>query len=606
MSAIQAGEKNRARDLLTRLIKTNPNNAQYWMWMSAVVETNRELVFCLNETLKRDPQNVTARRGLIIQGDLPLDPSLAVPVELQRRNWETQHFANQDLPGQLPGMSKTRLALTIGGLLILVAVIVVVVWGYNRQEVPAFIRWIQKYTPQPTSAVTVEVPTATEVITSTPQPTGPAAFTLITATPTALYVATPHPRTESYRSALAAYQRGDLSGMANYLQQAIKEDSQPDLYYLLGDAYRLLEKPTDALQAYNEAIKMDPRFAPPYLGLARLLQTTSPSLKAAIRTNLEKAVALDPNFLEAYLDLAAYWIDQDDPQLAMSVLEDAFRVNPVSPAVAILQARASLALDLPEQALEFARRASELDPGSLEGYRVLAEIYRANDDLVGSIAPLKIYTRYTTDDAQTLAWLGQAYAAQGNDADALRTINQAVALDSNSLDVRLIRAFVYIDLQEADKARDDLNTANGIKANVFQVYFGLGRVAQLDGDDSEAWRSFTSALRLAKTDAEYVQTYYWRALALEEMNQISTAIADWTEVDALQGVSLTASQRLTAKQHLLNLIASSTPPTRTPLSTQTLPATLTPTATATATATVTATVTRTNTPSPSPGATAAP
>ena len=119
MSAIQAGEKNRARDLLTRLIKTDPSNAQYWMWMSAVVETSRELTFCLKETLKRDPQNATARRGLIIQGILPPDPSLAVPADLQRRNWETQYFSNQTIPGQLPPPSKLRLALTIGGVLIL-------------------------------------------------------------------------------------------------------------------------------------------------------------------------------------------------------------------------------------------------------------------------------------------------------------------------------------------------------------------------------------------------------------------------------------------------------------------------------------------------------
>ena len=609
MSAIQAGEKHRARDLLTRLIKTNPNNAQYWMWMSAVVESNRELVFCLNETLKRDPQNVTARRGLIIQGELPPDPNLAIPANLQRRNWETQYFAHQEIPGQLPGLSKTRLALTIGGVLILVVVIVVVVWGYNRQEVPAFIRWIQKYTPQPTSNVTEEIPTATQVDTTTPQPTGPAAFVLITATPTALYVSTPHPRTESYRSALAAFQRADWNGMANYLQQAIKEDSQPDLYYLLGEAYRMLEKPADALQAYNEAIKMDPRFAPPYLGLAQLLQTTSPSQMTAIRTNLEKAIALDPNFLEAYLDLAALLIDQEDPQSAMTVLDEAAQVNPVSPAVKILQARASLALDLPEQALVFARQANQLDPGSLESYLTLAEIYRANDNLSASIAPLEIYTRYQTQDALALAWLGQAYAAQGDNKDALSTVNQAVALDSNSLDIRLIRAFIYIDLKEPSKARDDLNTANKIKANVFQVYFGLGRVALLDGDEFEAWRSLTLALRLAKTDQEYVQTYYWRALALEGMNQVSAAIADWTEVDILKGVSLTAVQRQTASQHLQNLAASATPPTPTSLNTQTQTPTPTPTATKTATATATstltptATATRTSTVTPTPSPT---
>ena len=102
LAAIQNGEKSRARDLLTRLIKTNPNNSAYWLWMSAVVESSRELTFCLKETLKRDPQNVTARRGLILQGELPPDPSLAIPAQLQRRNWETQYSRARSCQGSSP------------------------------------------------------------------------------------------------------------------------------------------------------------------------------------------------------------------------------------------------------------------------------------------------------------------------------------------------------------------------------------------------------------------------------------------------------------------------------------------------------------------------
>ena len=38
LSALDKNEPERARDLLTRLIKANPNNPQYWLYMSAVVE----------------------------------------------------------------------------------------------------------------------------------------------------------------------------------------------------------------------------------------------------------------------------------------------------------------------------------------------------------------------------------------------------------------------------------------------------------------------------------------------------------------------------------------------------------------------------------------
>jgi hypothetical protein len=54
--AIDRGERARARDLLTRLIKESPERADYWLWMSAVVESVQERIYCLKEVLKLDPR----------------------------------------------------------------------------------------------------------------------------------------------------------------------------------------------------------------------------------------------------------------------------------------------------------------------------------------------------------------------------------------------------------------------------------------------------------------------------------------------------------------------------------------------------------------------
>jgi hypothetical protein len=39
IEALRQDDKARARDILTRLIKANQNNATYWIWMSAAVDT---------------------------------------------------------------------------------------------------------------------------------------------------------------------------------------------------------------------------------------------------------------------------------------------------------------------------------------------------------------------------------------------------------------------------------------------------------------------------------------------------------------------------------------------------------------------------------------
>ena len=58
-----------ARDLFTRLLKLNRQNAEYWIGMSAAVETPKERGVCLREALKFDSQNFLAIRGLRLIGE---------------------------------------------------------------------------------------------------------------------------------------------------------------------------------------------------------------------------------------------------------------------------------------------------------------------------------------------------------------------------------------------------------------------------------------------------------------------------------------------------------------------------------------------------------
>src|SRR5690606_32805384 len=89
LSAVRAGERARARDLFTRLLKLRQDNPEYWIWMSAVVETAKERAFCLKEALRIDPDNAAAHRGLMLLGLVPPDPARALPAKLQRRDWQS-------------------------------------------------------------------------------------------------------------------------------------------------------------------------------------------------------------------------------------------------------------------------------------------------------------------------------------------------------------------------------------------------------------------------------------------------------------------------------------------------------------------------------------
>ena len=88
IQAIKSGQRSRARDLLTRLLRIDQNNIEYWLYMSAVMDTQKERIICLENVLKYDPENETAVRGLVLMGSMPPDENL-VPVTPQKeREWD--------------------------------------------------------------------------------------------------------------------------------------------------------------------------------------------------------------------------------------------------------------------------------------------------------------------------------------------------------------------------------------------------------------------------------------------------------------------------------------------------------------------------------------
>jgi tetratricopeptide (TPR) repeat protein len=75
-----------------------------------------------------------------------------------------------------------------------------------------------------------------------------------------------------------------------------------------------------ALETYNKGIKVDAKFAPSYLGKGRALLEQTPSKPEDALTNLEKAVELDPNLNETYLELASTSLELNDPAGALTWL----------------------------------------------------------------------------------------------------------------------------------------------------------------------------------------------------------------------------------------------------------------------------------------------
>src|SRR6266542_3922995 len=132
VEALREGNKARARELLTGLLKTDQNNATYWVWMSSTVDTTKERIYCLQTAFKLDPENAAAKRGLILLGALPPDETVQPFPLNQPRAWEEKLLLAHEKP-KLKGWAAVKASpvLRLGGFVALGAVLIgAVVFGF--------------------------------------------------------------------------------------------------------------------------------------------------------------------------------------------------------------------------------------------------------------------------------------------------------------------------------------------------------------------------------------------------------------------------------------------------------------------------------------------
>jgi hypothetical protein len=80
IAAVKAGNAHLAKKMLEAALAENPNDAQAWLWMSAVVQTPDEKRECLRRVLAIDPNHAAAKRGLEQLGPEPMRPLVVEPA----------------------------------------------------------------------------------------------------------------------------------------------------------------------------------------------------------------------------------------------------------------------------------------------------------------------------------------------------------------------------------------------------------------------------------------------------------------------------------------------------------------------------------------------
>ncbi len=636
LAAARAGNRVRARSLLTKLLKTDSSVVDYWVWMSSVVESQREKIYCLESALKLDPTNRAVLRGLTLMGArVPNEAELAAAAKIPRR--QIAAIATGASVGggiRLPRLPWRVMAYAVGAVVALFAVGFIV-----RAVIPLFgprqISVAPTLPPQIAPATsTPETPTATATtipatlrVQRTAIPTElaqtPLAFFVAqTPTPTTVVGITPHPAYEAYSSGLRALERGNYEQAEGFFDQVLDLDNTlPDAHYFKGEARRLYAMSDDgaddrsallgaAIQSYDNAILKDSEYAPAFLGRGRALLE-----RAIIRegpdgidgqhlpTDYARAIEIDPTFVQAYVAQAEFMRFVGLWKSAEETLQAAVDAGLRDPIVYILMAEAQLIRGKFEDALENAIEGSGSDPTDVNGYFVLGRTFVRLEEYEQALNPLLTYVAYRSDDHRGWSDLGRTQLELGDLPGAAFSLDQAHTMKADYSPAFVGRGWLNLELGDYQLGLNDFNKALQFGQETFEMYLGLGHAYFLLGNLQEGLNQASTAMELASLaqeceilDRDISRGYHLRAIISEASDELTDyAIQNWEWILALACPDPLI--REIAEQHLLILTGEIPVPSPTASRTPT-PAGPTPTPTLSPTPKPTATPTRTSTPAP--------
>ena len=114
--------------------------------------------------------------------------------------------------------------------------------------------------------------------------------------------------------------------LSRFEQALVAAPENPEVVEAVGRALLNLDRLEEAEASFLDALKIDPEWAAPRMGLALLAMRREEPFK--IVHHLERTIEVDPEYPEAYMELGRYYGLMGEPALARATFERWTRVHP--------------------------------------------------------------------------------------------------------------------------------------------------------------------------------------------------------------------------------------------------------------------------------------
>lgn len=299
-----------------------------------------------------------------------------------------------------------------------------------------------------------------------------------------------------------------------------------------GESLIKREKWLQALKAFSEAIKLNPKLAQAYSGRSRVYsemghQTLTPKSFDQGLLDANRALGLDPNLLEGYLNRARALTGQKKFSQALDDIKEVLQRNPKRVEAFYLRGGIRAQLKDTSGALKDYNHAIELNPSFSRAYASRGALYaHLQNSLDRGMADLNQAIKLNPYSGDIYFFRALIQLKRRNFQEALADLNEVLVRHPNHLSSYLYRATIYRYMNRFRESIADLNRVLKINPKVAQAYVQRAVIFLHLGQYHKSIDDFTRALDL---NPKILEAYYGRGTAKIQLGDRVGALKDWEE-----------------------------------------------------------------------------
>ena len=235
-----------------------------------------------------------------------------------------------------------------------------------------------------------------------------------------------------------------------------------------GLSYQMREEYDKAIEHYNTAIEVNPRYVKAYNNRA-ISYLRKGDFDTAIQ-DCSIAIEVNPDFAKSYNNRGDAYAEKGDVEEAIKNYNIAIEVNPASVVAYNNRGTVYRRIGKVEEAIKDHNKAIDLKPDYAEAYNSRGIAYYRKDSFDRAIQDHSKAIDLKPDFAAAYSNRGNAYHQKGNLEIAIQNYSEAIKLDPEFADAYGNRGEAWLHLKEWQKAKADLTTAKDMGNDIIESF----------------------------------------------------------------------------------------------------------------------------------------